>query len=107
MKVIYQTPIARLIKGQTQDNLKNKILKLLKLIKNRLKFYQVIFLSHNLKNHFFLSNKIRIQMKHFIKQIKIMNKFNKFRIKLIPQKIIKTELILLTIEDWSPRMKIK
>ena len=60
MKVINQTPILRVIKRQTQDNLKNKILKLLKLIKNRLKFYQVIFLNHNLKNHNFLSNKIRI-----------------------------------------------
>jgi len=60
MRVIYQTPIVRVIKRQTQDNFKNKILKLLKLIKNRLKFYQVIFLSHNLKNHNFLSNKIRI-----------------------------------------------
>ena len=46
-------------------------------------------------------------MKHFIKQIKIMNKFKKFRIKLVPKKIIKTEFILLTIEDWSPKMKIK
>lgn len=43
-------------------------------------------------------------MKHFIKQIKIMNKFKRIK---IPQEIIKTDFILLTIEDWSPRMKIK
>jgi hypothetical protein len=58
MKVISQALISKVIEGLTQDNLKNKILELL--IKNKLKFYQVIFLCHNLKNQVFLLNKIKI-----------------------------------------------
>lgn len=102
MKVISQALISKVIEGLTQDNLKNKILELL--IKNKLKFYQVIFLCHNLKNQVFLLNKIKIQMKLCINRNKIINKF---LLKLIPKKIIKTEFIHLIIGDQSPKMKFK
>ena len=102
MKVISQALISKVIEGLTQDNLKNKILELL--IKNKLKFYQVTFLCHNLKNQVFLLNKIKIQMKLCINTNKIINKFLH---KLIPKKIIKTEFIHLIIGDQSPKMKFK
>jgi len=107
MKIIQQILLAKLIEGLTQANLKNKIIKSLRQIKNKLKFYQVIFLSHNQKYHVFLSNKIRILKKHFIKLIQIMTKYNNFRIILTLFMIIKTEFIPLTIEDWSLRTIIK
>jgi hypothetical protein len=107
MKIIQQIIIIRPIEGLIQVNLKNIVLKLLIIIKSKLKFYQVIFLNHNQKNQVFLSNKIRKWKKHFIKLTKIVSKFNNYLSILTLRIIIKTEFILLTIEDWSLRSKVK